>query len=314
MEVMKSLKTLIGIMVFLISLNAQAVGKKRTQPPVITDTQAYPARVIALGKFIDTPFLLPDGKTKVDVGILLPELVMTTLFKTTAKLKPSGIFSDESQIQERFVLRGGITSFEAENTSLNIKIGYKPGTGDLAQGKLTGVEGAVNLTVSSLGIDFSIYDKVSKQIVAVGRGDGLGTGFKTNVQVDFSQVQSGADFMFKTKMADLFMNAAKNAIQDMVSNTRTNFLMFWETEVVSLDSSTKSIWLNVGQVDEIAFANTFTVYDQTQRSRIAEIQVHNVDFNQSRAVVKNDPDYKLFNYVRVGDKVRIYFNQVPRLK
>jgi hypothetical protein len=290
---------------------ARAFGKKK--PPVDpnnpTETQAYPTRMVSLGKFLETNFMLPDGKTKVDMSVQLPELIVTEMAHVTTKLRARGTQSGSDG--GRYVFSGGITSFEANNNSMGITIGYKTGVGDIGTGPANGVTGKVTLDVSSMQMDFHIVDTQRNEVVAVGRGSGLVNGINAHVDVDFGAIDSAADFVHRSAMAPVFRKAIDDAIKQMASDPRTNFYMDWSANVTTLQPSLKRIFFNAGMRDDITAGNVFTIYDNSNM-RLGEAKVLNAEMEQSAAVYQDDSGDKLFNSTKAGDKVKIFFKGVPR--
>ncbi|MEW6057444.1 MAG: hypothetical protein AB1540_12600 [Bdellovibrionota bacterium] len=290
---------------------ALAFGKKRKEPAPPSVTQAYPTRVISIGRFLDTPFLLPDGKTRVDMGLLLPELARTEVTQATNKFRVSAQAGEGNGTLARFVLRGGITSFEATSTSANIRFGYKPGLGDLASGVLSGAEGTLSFAIGSLGIDFHIIDTERQEVVAVGKGSALTGNGKLEVSLDFKDIKSGADFVFNSPMSKVFRAAMRKAIDQMAKDPNTNFFMDWGATVTKVNYDLKRIFFGAGARDEIKPGNVFTLYDNASM-RIGEALVYETQHDQSVAAMRDDADQRLLRSVRAGDQVKIYYSEGPK--
>ena len=138
-----------------------AFGSKPPSPPAQpAETQAYPTRDIAFGAFLPTVFTLPDGKTKVDMSVELPDLVLTQLTQSQKVLRATEASAAPGPAggapAPRYVLKGGLTSFEANNVTNSITFGYAPGVGDIGGGVLTGAEGTLTFNVGALEMDFHI--------------------------------------------------------------------------------------------------------------------------------------------------------------
>lgn len=291
---------------------AFAFGKKRPAPPSEpADTQAYPTRIVSFGKFLSTPFMLPDGKTKVDMAVMLPEIMMTEMLQSQKKLRPRGNSTPvDADPEDRFVLKGGVTAFEASNMSGSITIGYKPGVGDIGRGTLEGIEGKVTLNVGRLDMDFRIVDTERDQVVAAGHGSALMPGVTLEVDIDFGAIDTGADFVLKGPLAPIFRSAARKAILQMANDQDTNFLMSWSASVTRVNADVKRVFFSSGARDEIKVNDLFTIYDSNDM-RIGEVKVRDAQHEQSAAQFKDDTNDKLLNSVRPGDTVKIFYHKPP---
>lgn len=285
--------------------------KPQPQPTSPAESQAYPTRVISFGKFLSTPFTLPDGKTKIDMSVMLPELLLTEMHQAQNKLRARGTAPIEGPEPDRFVLKGGITAFEASTMTGQITIGWKPGVGDIGNGIVSGAEGKVTLNVGVLDMDFHIVDTQRQQVVAVGRGHAVPAGLGAAVTVDFGFIQTGADFVYRSPMAPLFRKAAREAVLQMARDPQTNFLMDWDAEVSRVLPEVGRVFFNAGARDDIHPGNVFTVYD-SDFMRLGEVKVQSVEHESSGATYEDDPNGKLLGNTRVGDAVKIYFKNPLR--
>jgi len=293
------------------SLHAFGPRRKPTPPPAPgAETQAFPTRLISMGKFLETTFTLPDGKTQVDMSVHLPELFVTTLSQTTNRLRLRSSKPIQDPNGDRFVITGGITAFEANAYEGGIRIGYRAGAGDIGTGTLAGVSGGVRFAVSQLDMDFHVVDTVRREVVAVGHGSAVGVGGKIDVTLDFGTIQTPADFVFKSPMAAVFRSALTKAVTQMANDPNTNFFMDWSSQVVGLGADVRALRLGVGARDAVALGNLFSVYDNSGL-RIGEVKVQNIDFESSLATFKDDLEGRLYNSVRIGDTVKIRFLQLP---
>ncbi len=320
--------------VFLFPDRAHPFGKKRKTVEQPTETQAYPARYIAIGKLYDANFTLPDGKTKVDSSVALPQILITEMsnskkFRPIAPImncvglaldavaftssessscKSSGNFTDVAST--RYVFRGGITSFEANIFSLGIKFGWKPGQ-DINSGNLKGGEGKVTLNVSELGMDFFIEDTahIQRPVVIAKNASARELGLTLDVDIDFGSIETGVDFVWNSPVTPIFRSLIRKVINKMIQDPRTNFFLDWEANVIGVDLELKHLIFNAGLWDEVAAKNIFTVYDGLKR--IGEIKVLNADHNNSSASFKDDSSDHLLKSVRQGDAVRLYFKETP---
>ena len=76
----------------------------------------------------------------------------------------------------------------------------------------------------------------------------------------------------------------------------------------------EKIFFSAGNRDSIAGGNVFTVYDNNDM-RLGEIKVRqaqDVEFEQTAASFKDDPNGALLKSVRQGDAVKIFFKGAPQ--
>lgn len=288
-----------------------AFGKKRPDPSAPKDSQAFPTRVLTFGNFLSTAFTLPDGKTKVDMSVVLPTLVLGEMETSQHKLRaraPDPV-TGVPDPNIRYVLKGGITAFEANNFTHSVTIGFKPGTGDIGSGVLKGAEGKLTFNVGTLDMTFYIVDRQrSDEVVAVGRGSALTSGVALKVDLDFGVINGAADFVFNSPMAPHFKKAARDAILEMARDPNTNFYMDWSARVVNVNLDLKKFFFGAGGRDDIFPGNVFTVYDSNDM-RLGEAKVQSAEHERSAASFKDDPNDKLIQSVRAGDTVKIFFNR-----
>ncbi|MGE4232934.1 MAG: hypothetical protein AB7F43_06340 [Bacteriovoracia bacterium] len=315
--------------------SAFAFGSKRKETkkpaqPAQTVTQGYPTRVVSMGKMRPTPFLLPDGQTKVDAAIYMPDLVTTELSKKTTKLRSRGALSPDpvdcttgktvtGAFHDRFVLCGGISAFEANIFSAGVTIGYQPGIGDVGKGfDLSNAQLKGTLTIGQLEMDFHIYDTLKGQVVAVGKGDALMGRGTLNIEIDFTKIHSDWDFVYNSPMAPIFRDVIDQAVKAMVKDPKTNFYMDWESKVVEVNRDMGVLFMDTGLRDDIAVNNLFSVYDHNG-FRIGEAKVTEVQNGKSILRMGNRSgnngfaeDLRLINSVDMNDSVQIYYFTIPR--
>ncbi len=307
----------------IVATDVYGFGSKRKdpapsnpKPPQLSGTQAFPSRRVSFGNFYKSHFILPDGKTNVDLSVLLPELVLTSMTQATTKFRPGimnhitedGVVPPEPE--DRFILRGGVTAFEAEIVNFNIRIGYKPGVGNISTGKVPEGKGELRVKIGQLDMDFYILDTVTKEVVAVGKANSKTAGIQGEISIEFDKFKTAADFMYKSPMANVFRKVATRALTEMVKDPKTNFFMYWGATVGHVDPAAKIMMFDAGQRSDIAVGNVFSVYDNS-KMRLGEVRVTETDFETSTAVFQNDTTGRLINSTRDGDTVKIYFFSVP---
>lgn len=307
----KYLAFLIPLCITLIPTDVYAFGKKRTTPSEPADTQAYPVRDIMMGSISKTPFVLPDGKTPVDMSVVLPDLVQGVIEKTTSKFRVHKSIPGAETRPARFAFEGGVTSFEASIFEGKIKFGYKPGVGDIGEGTLSGIEGAVKVNIGSLGVAFRIIDlERGNETVASAMANAVAPGGSLEVTIDFGAIKVGPEFVLNPEMAKVFNTAISKAVAAMAKDAQTNFLMDWTAVVSRVNRDTKRVDFNSGMRDDIQVNNVFRVYAEDDRL-LGLLKVREVDHESSSAVFKDDASDKLLNSVREGDAVKIYFRKNP---
>lgn len=254
--------------------------------------------------------MLPDGKTRVDMSVMLPELILSEMVQSQNKLRPRDATPVDDD-KDRYILKGGLTSFEAENLKFSVKIGYKPGQGDVGSGSLVGVNGKVAFTIGTMEMDFHIIDTKRHEVVAVGYGSALTGGGTIGVELDFGVIKTPMDFVYNSPMAPHFRKAVREAVLKMANNPWTNFLMDWTSSVLRVNRELGSIFFSSGARDGIEVNNVFTIYDRDD-IRIGEVKVRSAEHEQSSAAFKDDSTGKLLESVRAGDSVKIFFKDTPQ--
>lgn len=317
-----------GLVLFLVCVQcsvASAAGRKRKKQGEWK--AAYPARYVSLGDLLEHSFYLPDGKTRVDSHVLLPQMILSEVVQVTPKLRVQmREFHEKKQdlqpmlelssalsnpVFNRFVLVGGITAFEAENTALGVRFGYRQGLGDVISGQLPEVKGSVEFKVGVLRMDFYIQDTMrANEVVAAGTGDYILKKGELKVGLDFRKINSGFDLIFQSPLSKAFRETVQEAILNLVENPRTNFLMDWTVPVSKVHAIFKKIFFEAGQRDEIRVGDLFTIYDANEM-RIGEVKVDHVSLDQSSAAYIDDPQSKLIRKTKAGNSLKIYFKRAP---
>lgn len=296
-------------------ISARAMAPKPPTPPApAPDSQAYPRRLISFGPLLNTPFMLPDGKTRVDMGVALPDLLITEMNKRQNKIRArdiSSVAGVSGQLTDRLILKGGITAFEASNMTGSITIGYRPGVGDIGNGTLTDAQGGITFNVGILDMDFRIVDTVLNETVAVGHGSATPFGVHPSVSLDFNSIHTGIDFVYNSPMSPLFRKAINDAFYDMANNPNTNFYTFWKSSITGVNMDLKRVFFNSGQRDDVKVNDVFTVYDENL-VHLGEIKVLGNDMDSSSASYKDDSNGRLLGSTRVGDNVKIYYKNPPQ--
>ncbi|GEM_PF-1476368 len=295
--------------------DVHAFGKRRVltkKNNKTKESQAYPVRDASIGKLYDAQFYLPDGRTRVDSGLALQEILLTEIPRATTKLRTNGLeqeSGDSDAPKQRFVIRGGITAFEANLSEWGLKFGYHRGVGDIGEGSAVGLDGEVKVTVGRLEVDFYIFDKVRREIVGVGSGDARLLGLNLNVTASFNDLETGLDFVRQQKIATIFRSVVREAVKNLMKDPRTNFLMDWESTVASVDTDTRMLTFAGGARDEIKVGDLFEIY--SGHFPIGTVVVNSVARDHSRASYKDDPSNGSLRETREGDRVLIFFKGAP---
>jgi hypothetical protein len=285
--------------VFLVPQSVFAFGPKPPQPPA--DTQAWPTRNVGLAQFLSTPFTLPNG-VKVDMSTQLPNIMPTEITqKSSGRLRALN-----EATGARFVLKGGLTSFEANNFTNSLTIGFKPGTGDIGSGTIAGATGALTFNVGSLDMNFYIVDTADQEVVGVGQGSAVEGGVGLSVSLDFTVITTADQFVFQSPMTPVITTAIDNALKQMTTDKNTNVQMDWSAQVTAVNTGAGTLVFNAGIQSNIQVNNVFNVYDNSG-TVIGEVKVTSVDASSATAAFKSDPGGKLLASVRPGDTVKIFF-------
>lgn len=293
------------LMIITNSQNAYSFGKKRVDPNA--DTQAFPARVVSLGKIYETGFKLPDGKSVVDFEQSLPIVIATTFTDFNDKIR----IADLNTPPSHYVLNGGVTSFDANVVGLNVRFGYKPGVGDIGQGTIPSGTGTVGVKLNEFTMDFHIVDTESSPptIIAAKFASAKELKIDLKVDIDFGQYQGGLDFVYNSPVTAVFRRLIRKVVDKMVEDPRTNFYMDWFGSISKVDYDNNTLFINAGMRQGIGQNNVFTVYDGT--NRIGEIRVDRLELDQSLAHYKDDTQNTMLKSTKSGDSVRIFFGKSP---
>ncbi len=321
------------VLIFLgcFSLSSAWAFGRRKAAPVVTNppahTQGAPARMVGLPALINHRFVLPNQQqTLIDSGVLLREIVVAELGAEGRKFRPLVLDVGDSEAatdtptanatpgaisniqNSRYIFRGGLIAFEANNTTLGVRIGFAPGIGtDIGSGVVTSAQGAVDVAISRLEFALSIIDSTTGEIIASSSASGRPTEVGARVSVNFGAIQTGADFVHRSAMAPLFRSAIRKSIQGLEANPQWNRRMDWQARVIGLFAPHQTIVMNAGLQDNIQERNVFTVYKQN-RIRIGEVKVVRVGFDSCEAqYIPENSSRTNFEATDIDDVVKIFY-------
>jgi hypothetical protein len=269
--------------------------------------------MVTIANIYDGSFTLPDGKTKVNMAALLPEIMITEVSKTTNKIRVKGIDSGTNP-QEHFVLQGGITAFQADLVDFGVSFGFAPGVGDLLASTLNiDVSGTANVRISQLDMDFNIYDNVRKEVVAAGSSNADIVQGGLDFKVDVSVFNAGAAFVAAQPISDVIRKVMDNAISQIANDPKTNLYMDWSAQVTSVNVDDGTFMFNAGFRDDVVAKNLFQVYDSSN-NLLGTAQVTQAQEEQSQAFFTTDGDGSAIKALKPGDQVRMYYFSLPPVR
>jgi hypothetical protein len=296
------------------------MGKKPVDPapeqpeqpaPVVTQ-QAKPFRYVNLAHVTVPTFFFANG-TRADFNADLDKIIETE-FNSSAHLRTQ---IDSPDNQARLVVTGGVTSLEMDVLQLNFKIGWNK-SGAIAVPGLN-ASGEVDLRLSSLSMDFKIYDRYTGRTYLAAYTDETLANLKISARVNLADITSSADILYKTKMAD----AIRAATDDIVARLEANAdfdLLPWEAEVAAIDQEHQIAAFNAGALAGVKAGDVYSIYaacpatpqaDCYQRF-LSDVRVDKIGNINAESVPLTDKD--TLNGVAVGDKVYVKPLQVKPLQ
>jgi hypothetical protein len=230
-------------------------------PPVVTTPN--PARAVTLDQVTTQPFTLPNGSS-VDLTQELGTMLLTAV-TNTASLVPtvsdaSTTATAPSGCSSYVELRASLTSVELNATQLGVTIGYTPTIGDLG-GVVTGGNASLNVSVSEIGMDFSLWECSNGQCqsIAAASADQSMTDTNLNFTIDFSAITTAAQLVNDTPLGDTLQAIIAAGISQLAASPRIADLP-WSATVMEVNSSAGTFIFNQGSDSRLATNQSFVVY------------------------------------------------------
>lgn len=271
-------------------------------PPVIL--QAVPFRYMELAHVTVPTFFLPNG-TRVDFNADLDKIFDTSI--NSSRYMRSQISTPEHK--SRLVITGGITSFEMDILQLNAKIGWNK-TGPIQIGIDPNYQASIDLRLSSLSMDFKIYDRNTGETYTAEYTDQSLANLKLEVKINLADVGAGVELLYKAKIAETLRLGMLDLLT-RIENKQSFNLIPWQALVLGVDTSRNTVVFGAGIVAGIKANDAYTIYagcDQQEQINcferfLADVKVANSGNNSSEAAPLTSND-SLGN-IRAGDKVYV---------
>lgn len=283
--------------------NVWGFGSSRPKPkPKDTGIQAHPIREVDLAHITVPAFYLPNGN-RVDMNTDLETIIDT-------EINRSRYFrTSHNGGQSRLVITGGVTSLELDVLQLNLRIGWNP-AGSLPVVGDAGVFGQVDLRLSTLSMDFKIYDRATGVTYLASYTDETLSDLRFTVGVEISQITSSVELLTRTRLAEAIRSAVGDIMASMEEHPDMPYVP-WETTVLGLEESRQDVTIGAGGRQGIKKNFVFSIYstcenvsDQFCYERfLSDVRVNQVGNQSSRAVPYKNSD-SLRN-VYPGDKVYV---------
>ncbi|MBC7690913.1 MAG: hypothetical protein H7222_04035 [Methylotenera sp.] len=305
-----------GTLVF--SSPTHAAGKPRPQPTpdpvkVPAMTQPSPVHPVHLLEVGTQAFHLPNG-AKIDLTADLPQILETSISATPNFRVVNSTLSNGPLISPvadpcvpHLELKAAITSLDLNVAGVGIKFGYSP-TGET--GTVTNMNGKVQLNVGLLAMDFSVRSCLNGQCetaVATYTTHAT-TDVSGQIEIDFGQIKTGTDFLFKTALGKLIRSSMDAGMQKLAASPYLDRLP-WKTSVTFFDPNTGEVTLGAGAESNLTGRQTFGVYQEIPSAgicpayrSIAYIHTDRVDVGTSTAIIDQSFEGAI---VKVGDTIRI---------
>lgn len=220
-------------------------------PPAPTFQQAKPYRVVELARVTAPVFPIPNGE-KVDITSELNTLIDTTINSSHF------IRTMESKGQSRLIVSGGITALEMNILQLGLTIGWNKG-GVIPIPGQPNASGEVDFRLSSLAMDFKIYDRLTGQTYLASYTDQDLSQLKIQVHVNLTNLQAAIDVLYKTGMSEAIRIATANIMSQLEANPQFDYIP-WEAEVLGVDPESGQMSFNAGSAAGVRANDVYSVY------------------------------------------------------
>jgi hypothetical protein len=259
------------------------------QPAPISQ-QAKPYRYLELDKVTVPSFFLPNG-SRVDYNIDLNALIQT-------KINESRYLRTRMSVPEapsRLVITGGITSFEADVAGTNLKIGWNKG-GVLVPGQTVTGEATIRLT--SMSMDFLIYDRVTKATRLSASTDQTLTNLKLEVKVNLANIDLSLNSFYQQVLAEAVGRATADVMKRLENRS---------------DFDAGVVGLSLGAADNVRVGDIYSIYtacsaEETAAGQcfsrfLADVRVTQVGMSSAQAKAYTESDSLV--KIQAGDRVEV---------
>ena len=314
---MKTLIATLGALALTLATTeeARAFGAKPVEPtqpaptnpippPAPVAQQAKPYRYVELERVNVPSFFLPNG-SRVDYNIDLNALIQT-------KINESRYLRTRLSVPEapsRLAITGGITSFEADVAGTNLKIGWNKG-GVIVPGQT--VTGEVTIRLTSMSMDFLIYDRVTKATRLSASTDQTLSNLKLEVKVNLANINGSLTSFYQQVLSEAVGRATADVMKRL--ENRSDFdTVYWEAAVTGKDEAAGIIGINLGSADNIKVGDLFSIYtacsaEETASGNcfsrfLADVRVSKAGLSNAEAKAYTESDSLV--KIQAGDRVEV---------
>ena len=283
MRKLKNLEKTVGYLILLAPLClgslswVEASGKKpptnypscdpKTNPPYTPN----PVRNVILKQVGTQPFQLPNGAV-VDFNADLQSLLVTSATESSnfSPTDPQPYYPCQSYLE----LRSAVTTFQLDIVEGGVSFGYNPG-GSL--GPISGITGTVDVSIGNISMDFSIWKCTAGNCSAVAAtsANHLTAGAHLNAKMDFNQIKTSADLVFKTPLGIVLRAIMQNGLEILNAVPSVSELP-WEARVKELIPSKNSLVIDAGDQYRLSPNQSFAIYAPTDSSTSGSCNVYHL--------------------------------------
>jgi hypothetical protein len=283
------------------ALEANAFGGEKPEPIPAPVFQAKPYRFVSLAHVTVPAFYFPNG-VRADFNADLDKIIETeinnsqylrTQIKTTDQLP-------------RLIITGGVTSLEMDLLQFNLKVGWNQ-NGPIPMPGVPVASGEVDLRLSSLSMDFKIYDRLTGQSYFSSYTDETLSQLKIEAKVKISEITASLDVLYKTKMAEALRLATRDIMKKLEANKAFDELP-WESKVLGVDKNQNRIVFEGGSSIGVAPEQSYSIYSYCDATDpncylrfLSDVKVDRVSPISSEAIPLTTQDS--VQSVRAGDRV-----------
>lgn len=307
---MNTLSLLFALLTF--APEAWAFGGGKTEEPPVPETppvvQAKPLRLVKLAHITVPAFTFPNG-VRADFNADLDKLIETEV--NASRYFRTQVSTPENE--PRLILTGGITSLEMDVLEFNLKIGWNT-NGPIALPGTPFAHGEIDLRLSSLSMDFKVYDRLTGQTYLASYTDEQLSKLKIEVRVNVDNITGSLDVLYKTKIADAIRLATRDIMANLERNQNFDLLP-WEARVLGVDGESGRAVFDAGTLMGVAEHQIYSIYSHCADGDgecftrfLADAKVERVGQVSAEAVPLTPQDS--FHAVVKGD--RVFVKPLPR--
>jgi hypothetical protein len=155
-------------------------------------------------------------------------------------------------------LRSAVTSFQLSAGEVSVNFGYTP-SGSL--GPVTGINSKVNVKIGTVAMDFSAWfcEKGNCSAIVASTANHLTAGVQLDLTVDFSQMNTGANFVYNTPIGDILRKIMDTGLRTLVSHSNLNELP-WRATVKQYIPAAGIFIFDAGSTARLKTNEGFEVY------------------------------------------------------